>query len=130
MEDLFENQRRCMSDKVILKGRADKKFCNIKCKNDYHNSINRELQKIFKPDEKKLRKNHSVLKMFYELSHGEEFIQIRPLYQEGFYPRYYIGTMKLNATGEIVYLVYDYAFLYDQKLGIKIFYYEGGFYNI
>lgn len=127
MADLFENQRRCMYCKSILKGRSDKKFCNIECKNAYNNPIYRERQKIFKPVEKELHKNHAALEMFYELSHGEKFIQIRPLFQQGFDPRFYIGTMKLSAAGEFVYLVYNYSFLYDQKLGIKIFYHEGGF---
>ena len=130
MDDLFKDQMRCLYDKIILKGRSDKKFCNIKCKNDYHNPINRKQNLIFKRDQDKLHKNHKALKMFYDLSQDEVFIQIRPLFQQGFDPCFYIGTLKLNDTGEIIYLVYDHAFLYDKELGIKIFYNEGGFYNI
>lgn len=130
MADLFENQRFCLYCKSILKGRSDKKYCNLKCKNSYNNPIYRERQKIFKLEEKKLHKNRAALKMFYELSQDEKFIQIRPLFQEGFDPKYYIGTLRLNDTGETIYLVYDYAFLYDEELEIKIFYNEGGFYDI
>jgi len=130
METLFENQKRCQYCKNILEGRSDKKFCNVKCKNDYNNPRNREREQKFKHDKYKLRKNHKALKMYYELSMDEAFIQIRPLYQQGFDPCFYIGTLKLNDTGEIIYLVYDYAFLYDEKSGIKIFYNEGGFHDI
>jgi hypothetical protein len=129
MADLFENQQLCKFDKSILKGRSDKLFCNLKCKNAYNNLINRNREKIFKPYGKKLHKNYKALRMFYEFSQDEVFIQIRPLFQQGFDPCFYIGTLKLNDTGEIIYLVYDYAFLYDKELGIKIFYNEGGFYN-
>ena len=130
MEKPAENQKRCQCNDLILKGRSDKKFCNTKCKNDYHNLINRKQELIFKHDKSNLQKNYKALKMYYEHSKGKDFIQIRPLLQEGFDPRFYIGTMILKNTGETVYLVYDYAFFYDQKLGIKIFYQDGGFHNI
>jgi len=130
MGNLFENQRCCMYCKSILKGRSDKKYCNLKCKNAYSNPINREREKIFKSDEKKLHKNHETLKMFYELSHGEVFIQIRPLYQQGFDPRFYTGTLDSKNAEGTVYIIYDYAFLYDQKQGIIVFYDKGGFHNI
>jgi hypothetical protein len=130
MEEQFENQRFCLYNKVILKGRSDKKFCNLKCKNAYNNPIYREQQKVFIEDEKRLHKNRAVLKKFYEFSNGEEFIQIRPLYQQGFDPRFYTGTLdSKNAEGN-VYIIYDYAFLFDQKQGIIIFYDKGGFHNI
>jgi hypothetical protein len=129
MEDLFKDQKRCLFDKTVIKGRSDKKFCSLKCKNSYNNQINRDREKVFDLYEKRLHKNHGVLKMFYELSKDEKFIQITPLYQYGFNPRYYIGTMKYIPTGEIVHIVYDYAFLYDPKQEIKIFYHEGGFHN-
>ena len=116
--------------KSNLKGRSDKKYCNTTCKNAYSNPKYRERQKIFKHDEKQLHKNHEVLQMFYELSYGEEFIQIRPLYQQGFDPRFYIGTLDSKNAEETVYIIFDFAFLFDKKFGIKIFYDKGGFHNI
>jgi hypothetical protein len=107
--------------KSILKGRSDKKFCNIDCKNSYNNPINRERERTFKVTEKRLRKNHSALKMFYEFSQDEKFLPIKQLYQQGFDPQFYTGTFTLNDSGETVYMVYDFAFLIDQKLGIKIY---------
>lgn len=115
---------------AILKGRSDKKYCNLKCKNAFSNPKYKERQKIFKPDEKQLQKNYAILKMFYPISEDEEYVPIKLLYQQGFNPRYYIGTLKLNATGGNVYIVYDYAFLCDKESSIKIFHNEGGFRNI
>jgi hypothetical protein len=130
MEDLFKDQKRCIFDKAIIIGRSDKKFCCLKCKNSHNNQINRERAKVFKLDEKMLHKNHGVLKMFYELSEDEKFIDINPLFRQGFDPRYYIGILNVIATGETLYIVYDYGFIYDQKFGLKIFHNEGGFFNI
>ena len=115
MEDLFENQKRCLNCCCILKGRSDKKFCNLKCKNNYHNPINRTREQIFRQDDSKLHSNHRVLREFYEYSKGEKFIPLRPMLMEGFNPRFFVGNLKSNETGEKAYIVYDYAFISDNK---------------
>jgi hypothetical protein len=130
MEDLFENQRRCQYCKSILKGRSDKKFCDISCKNAFHNPLNRNLQQKFKNDDRKLHNNYQVLYRFYEHSKGLEFIQLRPLLQEGFDPRFFVGTMRARDTGETVYIVYNYAFYCNQNSGIKIYFNERSFHPI
>jgi len=130
MAELFENQGRCQYCSSILKGRSDKKFCNTDCKNAFHNPLNRERQLKLKNDDRILHHNHKVLCRFYEHSKGEEFIPLRPLLQEGFDPQFFIGTMKTRDSGETVYIVYNSAFSYDKKNGIKIYCNERSFHHI
>lgn len=130
MEELFDKQKRCLKCKSFLRGRSDKKFCSLKCKNAFNNQINGERESRFKNDEKQMRKNWTVLDMFYKNSEGKEFIPIIPLYQQGFDPKYFCGTVWLKGSGETVYISYNYAFLIDHSKGIKIFYKDGGFHTI
>ena len=131
MAELFENQKRCLqSHLVINNGRADKKFYSIKYKNAYHNERNRKKALVFKNDDKHLHKNWDVLNMYYEQSLGNEYIPIIPLYQQGFDPSYYCGTVRIKNTGETLYVLYNYAFLIDHSEGIKIYFKSDGFHRL
>ena len=131
MENLFENQPRCLECKSPLSGRAGKKFCPppSTCKNDYHNRKNRKLDSFFSPDDKQLHKNWKVLHEYYEDSKGINYLNIIPLYQKGFNPKFYFGTLTVTETSETIYIVYNYAFSINKSKGVKIFFQDGGFHS-
>ena len=130
MEDQFENQRRCLHSHSILHGRSDKKFCDLKCKNAWHNAKNREHNLKFKSVDMDLHRNRKILALFFPMSRGEKYISILPLKEQGFKPDSFNGTMTSSSTNETYYILYDYAFRYEPSMGIKIIQYHGGIHKI
>ena len=130
MPDLFENSGRCHNCKAYLKGRSDKKFCSLKCKNAWHNAQNKQKNLKFKYADIQMHKNWVALDKYYNMSQGTNFISIILLYQQGFNPEFYNGNVTINETGEKLYVVYDYGFIINQESKIKIYYYDWGFNKI
>lgn len=54
--------KHCLNCNKVLKGRSDKLFCNIGCKNEYHNTLSADGEKVYKRVLKILRKNRMILK--------------------------------------------------------------------
>ena len=78
--------RHCLHCKKIidpLKGRADRRYCDERCKNAYHNARssdeNGELERV----DKILRKNHRILKKLFLLKDHDGISRER-LLKEGF----------------------------------------------
>ncbi len=129
MEDLFNDQSRCLSCRSILQGRTDKKYCSLKCKNAWHNAINKQNNMAFKSLDSLLHRNRMILKEFFDESQGINYIPLIKLYQKGFCPAIHVGHIKVNETGEWFKVVYDYAFLINEVSQIKIHHKNGGFHN-
>ena len=71
--------------KVIdpLKGRADRQYCDERCKNAYHNVRSSEENKDLERIDKLLRKNHRVLKKLFARADRDDIPRER-LLKEGF----------------------------------------------
>ena len=130
MEDLCDNQNRCLSCHNILYGRSDKKFCDLKCKNAWHNAINKQNNMACKSFNSLLQRNRIILREFFEESQGTNYVPLIKLYQKGFSPNINAGHVKGSETGEWLTVVYDYAFVIIKETQIKIYYKNGGFHNI
>ena len=130
MEDLIDNQSRCLGCHSILHGRSDKKFCHLECKNAWHNEKNREHNLKFKSVDMDLHRNRKILELYFPISHGEKYIPILPLNMQGFNPNCFNGIVTSSNSGETYYLIYDYAFRHDPSMGIKIIQYNGGIHKI
>jgi hypothetical protein len=85
------------------KGRADRKYCDERCKNQYHNARNNqenaELQRI----ELILRKNHRILKKMFLRKDRDEIERERML-KEGFHFDYHTHHVLSKTKG------YEYIF--------------------
>jgi len=57
----MENERRCLDCQEPLKGRADKKFCNDLCRNNYNNRLKSESNNLVRRINGILRKNRNIL---------------------------------------------------------------------
>lgn len=66
------------------KGRADRKYCDERCKNQYHNARNNEENSEVQRIELILRKNHRILKKMF-LRKDRDEIERERLLKEGFH---------------------------------------------
>jgi hypothetical protein len=53
--------RYCLNCGLPVFGRADKKYCDDHCRNDFHNSQSVTNSKLMRPSHKKLRRNYEIL---------------------------------------------------------------------
>lgn len=59
------SERFCLNCKHIIKGRADKKFCNDHCRGTYNYQLNiNGSTHLLRDINRTLKKNHSILKIF------------------------------------------------------------------
>jgi hypothetical protein len=55
------DNRFCINCGLPVFGRADKKYCDDHCRNDFHNSQSVTNSKLMRPSHKKLRRNYEIL---------------------------------------------------------------------
>ena len=130
MPDLFANIRRCEYCNATLSGRSDKRFCSLRCKNSWHNAKQREIIKVFRPNDNQMHKNRMILHEHFPESQGKEFISLIKLYQQGFTLRKSTGNVKVVETGEGLTVVYDYGYIIKNNFEIKIYHIDGDFHHI
>lgn len=53
--------KKCKICNTEIKGRSDKKFCSVKCKNYYHVNLRKATAVAVKEIDKKLHRNRSIL---------------------------------------------------------------------
>jgi hypothetical protein len=99
----------CIHCQAQLIGRTDKKFCNIKCKNDYNNVKRKETDDITDEIDGYLHRNRIILATLMGNSKREYFDKI-VLTRAGFRFDYLTG-IYLNKEGKTYHLVYDYAWM-------------------
>lgn len=54
-------ERECLDCGAVLRGRADKKFCDDQCRSNYNNHLKAETSSALKQVNAILRKNHAIL---------------------------------------------------------------------
>lgn len=102
------NIRKCPVCQQKLVGRADKKFCSIKCKSLYHYERKQESEQFYNTVEKQLKRNRKILKTYNKA--GIATVHQQTLLEEGFNPRFFTHYWK-NPKGEVYLFVYEYGFL-------------------
>ena len=123
MKELNNNTKSCPLCGGIITGRSDRRFCSLQCKNAWHHAKNKEKQMVFNPVDRIVHRNRDALKAFYQYSQGTRYVPVDRLLKKGFQLEHYQRKiMNQNGTGENLYIVYDYAFVYNHSKGVKIFY--------
>ena len=107
-------------NKVII-GRADKVFCDDKCRNNYYYVVNSEQKTYIRTVNKVLLKNRGILRTVNPS--GRTSVPKRYLEELGFDFNCFTGIHKTKK-GRLYYLVYDQAFSFDddERVSLVVFY--------
>lgn len=101
---------KCKICKKELRGRKDKIFCSINCKNFYHSNLRRVTNEAAKELDKILHRNRSIL---LELL-GKNIVQRkinRVILAKKKFNFKYITHFHINSKGKMYHHVYDFAWM-------------------
>lgn len=101
-------------------GRSDKKFCSVKCKNDYNYRMRKATKSATAQIDAILHRNREILEQLMS-SQTKKKLMIDRLELErwGFNFNYITGIYK-NSQGKLYHYVYDYAWMAFSKQEVMI----------
>lgn len=104
--------RYCLACGSPLKGRADKKFCNDYCRNNYNNEQKTKsgLNPLVRNINNALLKNRKVLESLLPVGEETAKANKEKLIRLGFQFKYLTHTYTTK-TGKVYYYCYDYGYL-------------------
>jgi hypothetical protein len=100
--------RKCADCGEEIKGRADKKFCNDICRNNYNNRLNSDSSNLVRRINAILRKNRRILQ---ELNPDEKTSVHRDRLTERGINFNYITSIYTTKKGSVYYFCYEYGYL-------------------
>ena len=115
----MNTEKTCLDCGTILHGRADKKFCNDLCRNNYNNQLNSNSYNLVRNINNILRKNRRVLEELNPL--GKTKTTRDKLLVKGFDFDYFTSTYQTNA-GALYIFCYEFGYLLlddDEVLLVK-----------
>ena len=101
-------EKYCLECKQPIKGRADKKFCDDSCRNEYNNKVNKDSKNLIRNINNRLRKNWRILEKLNP--ENKTKTSRSKLIEMGFDFSYYTSTYTTKI-GTIYYFVYDQGYL-------------------
>lgn len=102
--------RQCEHCGTALTGRSDKRFCSIKCKNDYNASRRRETRFVTREVDRILHRNREILQTIMGEKRNKMTIARLELAKMGFNFDYITG-IYANRQGKAYHNVYDFAWM-------------------
>ena len=94
-----------------LTGRSDKKFCDHRCKNEYHRRRKEQHLPFSNSIDQLLHRNWVVLQEWADkIGTKKFFVPKAALSKAGFHTKYYT-TSKSNKQGKTYYYVYNYGWM-------------------
>ena len=110
-------QHECLYCKNELKGRTDKKYCNLHCKSAHQYQKSKEQpERLFTKVDNQLRLNRKILKEYNKA--GKAVVRQEVLNALGFNPKFFTHYWK-NKTGDVYLFVYEYGFLKKSQNNIE-----------
>ncbi|MNK06387.1 hypothetical protein D3C87_242820 [compost metagenome] len=104
--------RYCLDCHTDIKGRADKKFCDDQCRNNYNNKRKSEDGAFVKKINQILNKNRRLLRD--ENNNGNSSVKKDILIKRGFdfdyHTHYYLAD-----TGNVYVFCYEYGYMFSQN---------------
>ncbi len=101
---------RCVICKEIFKGRSDKKFCSVGCKNNYHAKLQKASDDYTTRIDKLLHRNHKILMVIMGKSTQQKKVSRAELVKVNFNFDYVTGYYQ-NSQNKIYHYVYDFAWM-------------------
>lgn len=104
----METQKTCLDCGNPIQGRADKKFCNDLCRNNYNNQLNSNSYNIIRNINNVLKRNRRIME---ELNPGGKTkTTMAKMVSKGFQPKFM--TSKLDTqNGKTYHFCYEYGYL-------------------
>lgn len=75
---------RCTTCNKPISGRLEKRFCDIKCKNEYHESVRKLLEDLPSYANKRIKKNYTILEGIFGYDTKSIRIHQNDLFKHGF----------------------------------------------
>jgi hypothetical protein len=101
---------KCLICKAPFKGRADKKFCSIDCKNSYHLQLKKANELATAKVDLLLHRNREILLETLGKDGKQKILSKIELEKKGFVFRYITGYYT-NSQGKQYHYVYDFAWM-------------------
>ncbi|MCB0593468.1 MAG: hypothetical protein H6557_03795 [Lewinellaceae bacterium] len=102
--------RQCEHCSAPLAGRSDKRFCSVKCKNDFNTSRRRETRLETREVDRILHRNREIFQTIMGEKRNKMTIARLELIQMGFNFDYLTGVYT-NKQGKRYHNVYDFAWM-------------------
>ncbi len=102
--------RTCLTCDKILRGRADKKFCNDYCRNTFNNSLKSPGNNFVRNVNNALGKNRRILQELLSPDDDNIKVQKEKLLQLGFQFKYFTHH-NITATGGACFYCYDHGWI-------------------
>jgi len=107
--------KECLYCGKLLKGRTDKKYCDLHCKSAYQYQKEKQRpERFYNQVDNQLRLNRKLLKEHNKA--GKSIIRTKFLLDLGFDPNFFTHYWK-NQNGEVYLFVYEYGFLQKSENG-------------
>ena len=108
-------QNECLYCGKQLKGRTDKKYCNLHCKSAYqYQKAKNEPERFYNKVDNQLRLNRKILKEYNK--GGKVTVRADVLLDLGFDPKFFTHYWK-NQKGDVYLFVYECGFLKKKENG-------------
>lgn len=101
---------KCKVCQKEFKGRKDKIFCSIQCKNDYHVTLRSVTNKTAYPLDKILHRNRSILLEVMGPKAAKKKIRRAELVKKKFQFKY-LTHFNINSKGKMYHHIYDFAWM-------------------
>lgn len=113
------NTKKCMSCKLPLHGRTDKKFCNDYCRSAYNNRKYIRERDCIRHVNHLLLRNRRILASYVLEQKENKLITKELLYSKGFHFDYFTHT-EIKEDGIRYYCCYDHAYQLITEKELKI----------
>ena len=103
------NTRNCLACERPIKGRADKKYCNDACRNNYNNRLNSDATPLIRTINNILRRNRRILAEFLGGREKPVLVDKKQLNARGFHFDFFTQQFR-NDKNELYYYCYDVGY--------------------
>ncbi len=100
--------KNCQECNEPIKGRADKKFCDDSCRNEFNNRMNKDSKNLIRNTNNRLRKNYRILEALNP--DDKRKISRSKLIEKGFDFNYFTS-IYTTKVGTVYYFVYNQGYL-------------------
>lgn len=104
------NTRKCLACGKAVTGRADKKFCNDYCRNDFNNSQKGDSTNLMRNINAALAKNRRTMLGLFAEGEDTQKAHLDKLVLKGFNFKYFTHTYT-NKRGDVYFFCYDTGYL-------------------